>query len=335
MNRFNVSDARKEQLKRTAVGIVKEPKAIMAIGALILAIGMYSAIQTALLPILTVVGGGIGLGIGTSLYRNMMRHGFNRNRRQDRQKRNRLWFLLALAPAISAMGFFYMWRDTPIQSSIVLMGALVLGIGIMQIKRKRARPAKSREKWTRQASESPIPSIPKEPVKSLEIYGDSEQTNFGIGGNNMPVNEAGLEFNDAVYYLSRGVDELTEDIASQPNSAAPYFHRGTRYRHMNLHELALTDLNKAISLDPNHALAYLNRGSIYLSAGMYDAAIDDYSRTIALSPRDPRAYRDRANAYYAIGRNDLAAIDQSTFSNLKEQLIQSMGIRDYRSRQRY
>ena len=130
MNRFNVSDARKEQLKRTAVGIVKEPRAIMAIGALILGIGLYSAIQTALLPILTVVGGGVGLAMGIGEFRKM-------NSNQSKMKSKHIYALIVFGAIFSTFGFFRMWNDIPVQTFIILFGALILGCGFIQHKVKR------------------------------------------------------------------------------------------------------------------------------------------------------------------------------------------------------
>ena len=130
MSRFNISKARKERIKRAAIKILKEPKAIMAIGALILAIGMYTGMQTAPYPALTFICGGVGLAIGIGEFRKMKAE-------RSKMKPKHIYVLIALGAMFSAFGFFRMWNDVPVQTFIALSGALILGGGFTQLKIRR------------------------------------------------------------------------------------------------------------------------------------------------------------------------------------------------------
>ena len=138
MNRFKIPAARKKQISRIAVAILKEPKAVMAFGALVLAIGVYTAVRAEPLPILMVIGGGVGVGVGITQYKMLRRRGGKVRRKADIKKRNRLYILIACAPAIAAFGFFKMWSDIPVQTFVALFGALILAIGFMQLKIRRS-----------------------------------------------------------------------------------------------------------------------------------------------------------------------------------------------------
>ena len=332
MSRFNISKARKKQIKRIAITILKEPRAIMAIGALFVAIGIYTATRAEPLPFFLIVCGCIGLTIGTlriRQYKNMMPKGIKARRKEDIRKRNRLVLLIACALVVAAFGIFRMWNEVPLQSSIIAIGALISGIGIAQIKTKRTHAKKNSERQLQQRETGSTRVAHQVSEKQAANYGDDEARVHLRGRKFRPVadivKDAGLELDDESYYMFRNVDELTEDIASRPYDALPYFHRGNLYRIANLNELALNDLNKAISLDPNHYLAYLNRGRIYLATSMYDRAIDDFSTAIAINPEgDHFPYQDRANVYRAIGRDDLAVQDTRMAQIIRRQFLERL-----------
>ena len=131
MSRFRISAERKVKVKRIVVKILKEPKAIIAVGALIMAIGLYASMQSAPYSPLILICGGFGLAIGIGEYRKM-------RLRQNKMKRKHIYVLIALGAMFSLYGFLRMWNDIPIHTSIVLIGAFILGVGTIQLRAKRS-----------------------------------------------------------------------------------------------------------------------------------------------------------------------------------------------------
>ena len=132
MTRFKISAERKEQTKRIAIAVLREPKAIIAIGALILTAGMYITMRIEPLPTTMLLCGAFGLWLGIDQFRKM-------KVQQSRMKPKHIYVLIALGAMFSLYGFFRMWNDIPTHTSIVLIGAFILGMGTLQLRIKRGR----------------------------------------------------------------------------------------------------------------------------------------------------------------------------------------------------
>ena len=130
MNGISISPSRKEHLRRIGAAILEEPKTIVAIGALILAAGMYAAMRTEPMSAVMLLGGAFGLWLGIVRFRKM-------RVRQSKMKRKQIYVPIALAAMFAIYGFMRMWNDIPSHTSIVLIGAFILVVGALQLKIKR------------------------------------------------------------------------------------------------------------------------------------------------------------------------------------------------------
>jgi tetratricopeptide (TPR) repeat protein len=65
--------------------------------------------------------------------------------------------------------------------------------------------------------------------------------------------------------------------------------RGHLHSQRGEYDQAIQDLSQAIRLDPQSAFPYVNRGVAYDETGKHDLAIADLTEAIRLDPRLPKA----------------------------------------------
>ena len=78
------------------------------------------------------------------------------------------------------------------------------------------------------------------------------------------------------------VENLTQNIGSEENSASFYYQRGVGYEKLNNQEGALKDYNQAIIEDSSFAKAYHKRGVIFMNQGKKQQAVDDLRKAALL-----------------------------------------------------
>ena len=108
---------------------------------------------------------------------------------------------------------------------------------------------------------------------------------------------------------NRAIEELSEAIRLDPNSARAYATRGDAHRMKGQCDEAIKDCTKAIRLNPEHAGAYATRGQADRMKGQYDEAIGDYTKAIGLAPEYAWAYAARGDAHRMKGQYDEAIKD--------------------------
>ncbi|MDP6884596.1 MAG: tetratricopeptide repeat protein [Rhodospirillales bacterium] len=103
-------------------------------------------------------------------------------------------------------------------------------------------------------------------------------------------------------------------------TSTPHFHvkRGQAYEDEGLLDRALEEYTQAILLQPNTAEAYLGRGWVHHAKGSRRLAVKNFSQAIRLNPRNPEAYFGRAWAYEQLGQVDLAIKEYGQAIALKD-----------------
>ena len=109
--------------------------------------------------------------------------------------------------------------------------------------------------------------------------------------------------------LDLAIADLNQAIRLDPDYAPAYHNRGNAYFHRESYDLAIADYDKAIRLDPNYAITHISRGAVYLERENYDLAIADYTQAIRLDPNDVHAYNNRGLVHFERGNLDLAIAD--------------------------
>lgn len=116
------------------------------------------------------------------------------------------------------------------------------------------------------------------------------------------------------------VENYTQAIQLQSNTALFYNNRGYVYGGLGEYDKAISDYNKAIELDPFNSTAYHNRGYTYNNLKEYEKAISDYGKAIELSPNNATAYNNRGSIYIVLGRTDEAISDLNKAIELKPEV---------------
>ena len=105
------------------------------------------------------------------------------------------------------------------------------------------------------------------------------------------------------------IDELTDAILLNPDSAAAYWVRGLSYYRKDLYQQAVKDYDIAIELDPKEPKLYRNRGMVYHKLNLEFRAVRDFSEAIKIDATYGAAYSDRAHSYVTLGRYSDAVVD--------------------------
>ena len=116
------------------------------------------------------------------------------------------------------------------------------------------------------------------------------------------------------------VENYTQAIQLQSNTALFYNNRGCAYGGLGEYDKAISDYNKAIELDSFNSTAYHNRGYTYNNLKEYEKAISDYGKAIELSPNNATAYNNRGSIYIVLGRTDEAISDLNKAIELKPEV---------------
>jgi len=102
------------------------------------------------------------------------------------------------------------------------------------------------------------------------------------------------QFHDAVTAFSRA-------IASDPNNAEAYNHRGVAWAYLGKIDQAIVDYTKALAIKPDLVGALNNRGSAFYQKALLNQAISDYSKAIEINPYFAEAYSNRGTVWAAKG----------------------------------
>ena len=108
---------------------------------------------------------------------------------------------------------------------------------------------------------------------------------------------------------TEAIEHYTNALNQNLELSPVYNNRGTAYKDIDEHGLAIADFEKAIRLNPDEAGAYSNRGAVYNNKGDFDLAIEDFNKAIRLNPDYAGAYNNRGKAYNDKGDFDCAIVD--------------------------
>jgi Fe-S oxidoreductase len=106
--------------------------------------------------------------------------------------------------------------------------------------------------------------------------------------------------------LEKVVEDCGRAIASDPNNASAYFHRGEAYAAQSRMEEAIEDFSRAVAIDPDYALAWFNRGDAYAWLEQYEEAVHDMKEARRCDPTFVPAHFNLGEINMILGRYDLA-----------------------------
>jgi len=113
--------------------------------------------------------------------------------------------------------------------------------------------------------------------------------NPGQAGRSMPGNTVGQDDPGDASTLEV-IDQLTQEIRSDPRNATIYYKRGVAFAARGLNELALLDLSQAIVLRSDYQEALLERARVYRKLGKSEQAIRDAQEAIRCNSAEAAAY---------------------------------------------
>jgi tetratricopeptide (TPR) repeat protein len=108
--------------------------------------------------------------------------------------------------------------------------------------------------------------------------------------------------------LGAEIEELTKEIAANPNDFPGYNNRGAARHRSGDFKGAIEDFSKAIELAPSSPLAYNNRGLSRVKIQDLDGAISDFTKSVGLDPKMAAAFFNRG----------IARVRKSEFKNAIE-----------------
>ncbi|OKH21062.1 hypothetical protein NIES593_16665 [Hydrococcus rivularis NIES-593] len=83
---------------------------------------------------------------------------------------------------------------------------------------------------------------------------------------------------EAVVLEMREIQEITQKMSANPNSAEFYFQRGFSQERLGDKQKAIEDYSEAIRLDPTYANAYFHRGMLNKDIGHRKMAVEDFRK---------------------------------------------------------
>lgn len=107
-----------------------------------------------------------------------------------------------------------------------------------------------------------------------------------------------------LYYagnLSGAMNNCTESLSLNSNSALAYSLRGTIYYQLGQYQNAISDLSQAAAFNSSDEKIFYNRALSNIKLQNYRAAADDFTIAIQLNPNDADAYYNRALCYQRLG----------------------------------
>jgi tetratricopeptide (TPR) repeat protein len=116
--------------------------------------------------------------------------------------------------------------------------------------------------------------------------------------------------------LKEEIEELTEEIAVNPDYYPAYNNRGVARYHTGSYQGAIEDFSKAIDLAPDSALAYNNRGLARVKTKDFDGAVNDFTKAVELEPGNAKVFFNRGIALARKGEFKKAIQDFEQAANL-------------------
>ena len=132
MEHYKIASKAKSAALGALALVVREPKAQVGIGALLLALGLYMSASSAPMYTLMALGGGVGLGIGFVQLRRR-----KRNRNTLRPKH--IVGLIGAGAVFAAAGMINMLEASPSLTYLALIGGVFAGIGMIRLRMRRRR----------------------------------------------------------------------------------------------------------------------------------------------------------------------------------------------------
>lgn len=105
------------------------------------------------------------------------------------------------------------------------------------------------------------------------------------------------------------IEDYTEALRLDPNSAEAYFNRGTAWQTKEDLDRAIADYTKAIQNAGKFSAAHVNRGFCWQRKEYHDLAIDDFNKALAINPTDSFAYHNRGVSWQQMEKYDLSIKD--------------------------
>ena len=105
------------------------------------------------------------------------------------------------------------------------------------------------------------------------------------------------------------IDNYTEAINIQPNSAEPLKLRAAAFYAKGDFEKAIQDYNRAAEINPNDPNIFYGRGVAFFNRADYDRALENYNKALALNSQDEKLFYNRGLAFFSKGVFDRALED--------------------------
>lgn len=105
------------------------------------------------------------------------------------------------------------------------------------------------------------------------------------------------------------VEDLNVSLVKDPHCAWAYAWRGECYRHLGLFDKALKDFNDAARLDSRYAMTFVGRGMLHLCRKNIGGALSDFNKALKRDRACAHAYRARSVAWVFLKKLDQAKFD--------------------------
>ncbi len=122
-----------------------------------------------------------------------------------------------------------------------------------------------------------------------------------------------------LYYggnLNGALQNCTESLSLNSNSALAYSLRGTIYYQLGQYSNAISDLNQAAAFNSSDEKIFYNRALAHIKLQNYRAAAEDFTVAIQLNPNDADAYYNRALCYQRLRDNQRYQADMAKARSL-------------------
>lgn len=113
----------------------------------------------------------------------------------------------------------------------------------------------------------------------------------------------------AIRDLERAIQDFTQAIRLNPNSAEAFLKRARTYRDMKNYGRTIQDLDVVLQFTPKDAEILVMRGDAKRFSGDNEGSIPDYDLAIKIDPKNATAFFDRGVAYSNLNDHDRAIED--------------------------
>ncbi|MBA4418457.1 MAG: hypothetical protein C0392_11210 [Syntrophus sp. (in: bacteria)] len=128
-------------------------------------------------------------------------------------------------------------------------------------------------------------------------------------------NNRGMAYANLGEY-EKAIEDLSRALELKPDNIKGYVSRGFVYGELEDFPKAKKDLDYALHLEPQNEPAYLNRGRLHARSGNFEEAIKDYDRVLAINPESGIAYTGRGVNFAALKQYEKALKDLNAAINL-------------------